>query len=580
MRSLYLPLTCMLWLIVDINSASGQWLSGPGGSIHNANNGPVRIGTNEDAAGNSLLVAGNVGVASNASYGSPQLVLGYSTNGNYGQIFANDISGSSRNLMINATGGNVGIRTTTATHPLTVAGQIKSTTGGFVLPDGTVIAGDEDLGRGPWTDGMVATYPPTDYKVGIGTTNPQKTLEVAGDIRVTGHQDWYANRNFNLIGGGEWSYDFQDIDGSDLWHVWRPTYGTVLSARNNGRVGIGTGSPETTLHVKGAVRGNNNGALRIDTGSGYLDIGPQNASYAHLYTDRGAYYFNKELRVDTGNIGSHNEDLKLRTSGVDRISVRQSDGFVGIGTSAPTALLEVNGDVIAGSDGGNLYVGALGDRIRIDASGSTGYMTYQSGIRAIDFDEDEIWIHGGDLLVNAGGLVGIGVTAPTEKLHVNGKIRASEGFVLPDGTVMDSFADVGLWSGTNGGVFYEGGNVGIGTDSPQTLLSVDGIVTAKEIVVTTDGWADFVLDGTYEPMELSELNTFIKQYRHLPDMPTEDDVSANGLAIGDLQSRLLQKIEELTLYVIKLDQENTRIRRRIASLEVPDSAAASNWSRP
>jgi hypothetical protein len=580
MRSLYLSLTCMLCLILDVNNASGQWLSGPGGSIHNANNGPVRIGTNEDAGGNAFLVSGNVGVAANASYGSPQLVFGYSSNGNYGQIFANDVSGSSRNLMINATGGNVGIRTTTATHPLTVAGQIKSTIGGFVLPDGTVIAGDEDLGGGPWTDGMVVTYPPTNYKVGIGTTNPQKTLEVAGDIRVTGHQDWYANRNFNLIGGGEWSYDFQDTDGSDLWHVWRPTYGTVLSARNNGRVGIGTGAPETTLHVKGAVRGNNNGALRIDTGSGYVDIGPQNTSYAHLFTDRVAYYFNKELRVDTGHIGSHNEDLKLRTSGVDRIFVRQTDGFVGIGTSGPTALLDVNGDVIAGSNGGNLYVGAAGDRIRIDASGSTGYMAYQSGIRAIDFDEDETWLHGGDLFVNATGLVGIGVTTPTEKLHVNGKVRASEGFVLPDGTVIDSFGDVGLWSSAHGGVFYEGGNVGIGTDTPQTLLSVDGTVTAKEIVVTTDGWADFVLDGTYQPMGLSKLDAFIKQYKHLPNIPTEDDVAENGLAVGALQSRLLQKIEELTLYVIKLDRENTKIRRRIASLEFPDSAAASKWRQP
>ncbi len=124
---------------------------------------------------------------------------------------------------------------------------------------------------------------------------------------------------------------------------------TVNAWYLNVKLGIGTTTPNETLEVAGNVRGNQSGALRISTGSGYVDVGPKNASWSHFYTDLPRYYFNDGVTVDTGNLGSYNEDLGLQTSGTTRITVVNADGDVGIGTAAPRVKLDVpSGAVYAG----------------------------------------------------------------------------------------------------------------------------------------------------------------------------------------------------------------------------------------
>jgi len=111
------------------------------------------------------------------------------------------------------------------------------------------------------------------------------------------------------------------------------------------RLGIGTSSPLETLHVNGSVRGNQSGALRISTGYGYIDIGPKNSSWSHFNTDRPRYYFDKGLTVDQGLIGSYDENLYLQTAGTTRITALTANGYVGIGTTAPSQRLDVIGYV-------------------------------------------------------------------------------------------------------------------------------------------------------------------------------------------------------------------------------------------
>jgi hypothetical protein len=96
-------------------------------------------------------------------------------------------------------------------------------------------------------------------------------------------------------------------------------------------------------YIRGS--GNKNGALRVDTGTGYLDIGPKNSSWAHITTDRPRFYFNQPLHVDSGLIGSYDEDLNLRTGGTTRITVKKGSGNVGIGTINPTKKLDINGEL-------------------------------------------------------------------------------------------------------------------------------------------------------------------------------------------------------------------------------------------
>lgn len=107
--------------------------------------------------------------------------------------------------------------------------------------------------------------------------------------------------------------------------------------------------------------------------------------------------------------------------------------------------------------------------------------------------------------------------------------------------------------GSSGVTYLTIGNA-VGPDALYRLL-VNGHIHTTGIVIEASETADFVFDKDYELMGISELDAFIKAKGHLPEMPNNEDVRNNGINVKDMQNKLLQKIEELTLYVIQLKKE-------------------------
>jgi hypothetical protein len=205
------------------------------------------------------------------------------------------------------------------------------------------------------------------------------------------------------------------------------------------------------------------------------------------------------------------------------------------------------------------------------------------------------------------GSVGIGTASPSSPLHVEGlttfhrddwgnstlilRGQKSTQYLWGEYAIAAYYAGLafnntqtgntlmllGAGGGTGANIILAptSGNVGIGTWSPQYLLSVNGQIGAKDVIVTNAGWSDYVFQPGYRLQPLGEVNDYIQANRHLPDIPSESEVKEKGVSVAQMQTKLLAKIEELTLHMIRQDKENRELRERLAKLEAhaPGSGA-------
>jgi hypothetical protein len=125
-----------------------------------------------------------------------------------------------------------------------------------------------------------------------------------------------------------------------------------------------------------------------------------------------------------------------------------------------------------------------------------------------------------------------------------------------------------IYYGENGKIVmgHNGGNVGIGTTTPKEKLSVNGKIRAHEIKVETANWPDYVFGEDYQLPDLTETELHIKANGHLPGIPSAAEVKNNGIDLGDMNAKLLKKIEELTLHVIELNKTVIKQQSQINKL--------------
>lgn len=190
----------------------------------------------------------------------------------------------------------------------------------------------------------------------------------------------------------------------------------------------------------------------------------------------------------------------------------------------------------------------------------------------------------------SGGSVAIGTTSVQSKLHLNALERKA--FRVYREGKTDKY--LSIWHGTSGaviepirtnnstGVLYlggydtptntffarSGGTVGIGTTNTRGYkLAVNGNIRAKEVVVEASSWPDYVFRSDYKLPALNEVKKYIRTQGHLPNIPNEKEVLENGIQIGSMHAKLLEKIEELMLYTIQQDEELKTLRKTISTLQ-------------
>lgn len=202
-------------------------------------------------------------------------------------------------------------------------------------------------------------------------------------------------------------------------------------------------------------------------------------------------------------------------------------GHAGAGTTSPNAVLEVQRPNILGGDIPFL-VTAKGKGSALD--------TY------FKIDND--------------GLVGVATASPEYLVDVQGSTKEGAFRVSTE-------ACAGGGAMLSRLVVKECGKVGVGIDSIPSayLMAINGKLICEEVrVELQSNWPDYVFQPGYQLRSLSDLEAEIKNLGHLPGMPSAEDVKENGITVGEMQTRMMEKIEELTLYVIELEKEISNLK--------------------
>ncbi|MEM9338427.1 MAG: hypothetical protein AAGA66_06835 [Bacteroidota bacterium] len=294
--------------------------------------------------------------------------------------------------------------------------------------------------------------------------------------------------------------------------------GNNLTTSDN--VGIGLSAPQEALHVEKSDAG----ILLQSNNDAWTELTLQNAGAPSLIrTTIGA----ASSGYNYGYIGTNTDhDFVIRTNNSIRAKF-DTNGRLGIGTNNPHFNLDVAGNL-----------GTSGNRFTV----AQGVINQTSTIENWGSASD-----GGGLAFNY------------------------DGRSAPNGTSQALFRDFSIYNGKGEIIgFFDGSNKSLGINTTSTgshKLAVEGSIGAREIKVQATGWSDFVFENDYDLRTLEEVEEHITENGHLPEIPSETEVTENGINLGEMNAKLLQKIEELTLYLIEQNKELKELKEKVENLE-------------
>lgn len=234
------------------------------------------------------------------------------------------------------------------------------------------------------------------------------------------------------------------------------------------------------------------------------------------------------MMVESSSAWANHISLSLITANARRMTIDEN-GFVGINLTNPTARLSVNSGLSAPT------AASLANSIVIGSGNANSVNKYLGQFGFLSNDVD--------------------FSAPKIVAYISGE--ATE--VYTDDTKTGSV--MRFYTGDNGGsnpvermVIDNRGYIGIGTAAPKETLSVNGNIRSKQIKVETANWPDYVFKKDYQMPSLKEVKAYIDQNQHLPEVPSEEQITKEGLNLGEMNKLLLKKVEELTLYLIEKDK--------------------------